>query len=354
LTIMRSSVSHKNFKLIKRIAIALILVCLPFLSCKMRAQYTPVLSGGAGFLSFTSGGSTSFELVTTPLIALPVGPHLLFEGRGNLLDSITPASTGGYNTARFFGLGYMQADVLLTKHMTFVGGYFLTPFGTYNQRLTPIWISNFQDAPLIYGIGNMKTGSSTGGMLTGNAVSTEKFSVSYSAYYSAGSTNVQVKSQRGSGGQVSVYFPNAGLEVGTSYGHRLDSVHENDFGTHVWWEPAKGPVAIRSEYAHAPNSQGYWIEADFRLPDDIRHAAWLGRLEPVARLQQAFRNSPDTTDGLPSVDTQKADFGLDYHFPHEVRINASYGRRFASTGNSNVWQAGMTYRFLTPTWKGKK
>jgi hypothetical protein len=311
-----------------------------------------MLSGGTGFLSYTDGGKTSYEMIASPLIAVPVGPYLFFEDRGNLLESITPAKTGGYNTSHFFGLSYMQADVIADKHVTLVGGYFLTPFGTYNERLTPIWISNFQDAPLTYGIGTMSTGSSLGGMIRGNAVSTDKVSVSYAAYVSAGSTNVQVKAQRAAGGQTSAYFPKARLEVGFSYGRRLETVRENDFGTHVWWQPTNVPLIIRSEYAHAPHSQGYWIEAVTHLPQ-LRDAKWLGRLEPVARVQQAFRNAPDKTDGLPSVDTQKVDFGLDYHFPHEVRINASYGRRFASNGNSNIWQTGLVYRFLTPTWKGK-
>jgi long-subunit fatty acid transport protein len=70
-------------------------------------------------------------------------------------------------------------------------------------------------------------------------------------------------------------------------------------------------------------------------------------------VEQAFRNAPDNMDGLPAVDTQKAAFGLNYHFPHEVRINATYARRFASNGNVNIWQTGLIYRFLTPTWKGK-
>jgi hypothetical protein len=305
-----------------------------------------------GFFSNTNGGKTSYQMIATPLIAAPVGPHLFIEGRANVLESLTPASTGGYNTSRFLGLSYMQADYIAGKHATLVGGYFLTPFGTYNERLTPIWIGNFQDVPLIYGIGTMGNGSSVGGMIQGNAVSTDNISVSYAAYFSAGSTNVQVASQRAVGGQTSLYFPKARLEVGASYGHRLEAVHENDFGTHVWWEPAKFPLAIRSEYAHAPNSQGYWIEGDYRL-SQIHGAKWVGRLEPVARVQQAFRNAPDKSDGLPPVDTQRVDFGLNYHFPHEVRINTSYGRQFASNGNSNIWETGLVYRFLTPTWKGK-
>jgi hypothetical protein len=84
------------------------------------------------------------------------------------------------------------------------------------------------------------------------------------------------------------------------------------------------------------------------------NAKWLGGLEPTTRVQQAFRNSPDRTDNLPSVDTQRVDFGLDYNFPHEIRIATSYGRNFASNnGNVNIWQTALTYRFLTPTWKGK-
>jgi len=349
---MGSFLNSINLRLIRQTAIALVLLSVSFNAPQLTAQNTPVLSGGTGFFSYTDGGKTSFDMVASPLLAAPIGPYLLIEGRGVLLEALSPAHTGGYDTSRFFGLSYMQADVIANKHVTLVGGYFLTPFGTYNERLTPIWIANFQDVPLIYGIGTMNTGASTGGMVRGNLFSTDKVSVSYAAYVSAGSTNVRINSQRATGAQTSLYFPKARLEVGASFGRRLETVRENDFGTHVWWEPTKVPVQIRSEYAHAPHSQGYWIEADYHLPKPD-NAKWLARLEPIARMQQAFRNSPDKTDNLPSVDTQRIDFGLSYHFPHEVRINTSYGRNFASNGNVNIWQTGLTYRFLTPAWKGK-
>jgi hypothetical protein len=342
-----------NFRPVRRIGFALALLGASFIAPRLTAQDTPALSGGVGFFTNTVGGNTSYQMIASPLIAVPIGPNLLIEGRANLLESASPASTGGYNTSHFFGLSYMQADYLAGKHVTLVGGYFLTPFGTYNQRLTPIWISNFQEVPLIAGIGTMGNGSNLGGMVTGNIVSTANVSVSYAAYISANSTNVQVNSQRSTGGQTSFYFPKARLEVGASYGRRLEGIRENDFGTHVWWEPTKIPLAIRSEYAHAPHSQGYWIEADYRMPQ-MRDAKWLGKLEPVTRIQQAFRNAPDATDNLPPVDTQRADFGLNYHFSHEVRINTGYGRQFASNGNFNIWQTGIVYRFLTPVWKGKE
>jgi hypothetical protein len=80
---------------------------------------------------------------------------------------------------------------------------------------------------------------------------------------------------------------------------------------------------------------------------------FLAGFEPLFRMQQTFRSKPDPNDGLPAADTQQADFGLDYHLPHEIRINSSYSRQFSSTGNRNLWQTGIIYRFLIPTWRGK-
>src|SRR6266702_3160152 len=106
-------------------------------------------------------------------------------------------------------------------------------------------------------------------MLRGNALSKSKVSIDYAAYFSAHSsavgTNDQFISSRSSGGKVDVYLPEARLEIGASYGRSLEGKHTNSYGTHVWWEPATVPLKIRSEYAHAAHSQGYWVEADYRL-----------------------------------------------------------------------------------------
>jgi len=56
---------------------------------------------------------------------------------------------------------------------------------------------------------------------------------------------------------------------------------------------------------------------------------------------------------VPLVNTQRADFGLDYNLPHNTRILTSYARQFSSTGNHNIWETGIVYRFLFPAWKGK-
>ena len=74
-----------------------------------------------------------------------------------MLELFFPKGAGqpGYTSSSFQGLSYLQADFLASSHLTVVAGEFLTPFGTYNERLTPLWIGSFQDIPLIFPLGTM-------------------------------------------------------------------------------------------------------------------------------------------------------------------------------------------------------
>jgi hypothetical protein len=352
-----SHLSHRPvFSRFRRTILALALTAsAALLGQSAKAEDVPLISGGVGFFSNTNGGNTTYIPVISPLLSAPIGSRFLIEGRANFSESFSPrfGPQPGYTGSPFLALTYLQGDFIVSPHLTIVGGAFLTPFATYNERLTPIWISNFQDGPLIFPLGTMNSGQGIGGMLRGSAISRAKYSVDYAAYYSATTTGKSFNSQESSGGRASIYFPDAGLEVGASYGHRLVGPQQNFEGFHVWWEPLDSPFRLRSEYAHGAHSQGYWIETDYRLSHFGGPASVIGRLEPVFRVQQTFRNSPDSTDGLPAADTQRGDFGLDYHLPHEVRIDTSYSRQFSSTGNVNSWETGIVYRFLFPTWKGK-
>jgi hypothetical protein len=78
----------------------------------------------------------------------------------------------------------------------------------------------------------------------------------------------------------------------------------------------------------------------------------LGRLQGVARIQQFFKGTPTPGSDLPSVDTNRFDFGLNYYLPHDVRMNGSYGRQYSSAGNANIWEAQISYRFLFPALPG--
>jgi hypothetical protein len=343
----------KNGLIIPNVTWALSILLFLSISGKADGQNTPLISGGIGFLTTTNGGVTTLQPVISPVAAVPLGEHLLVESRAYIEEFIAPenGNSGPYQGDFIANLQYLQLDYIAASKLTLTVGDFLTPFATYNERLTPIWISNFQDAPLIFPIGNQH-GSSIGVMLRGNAYSAPHVRLNYAGYFSVASSVEQFSGERASGGRFSMYLPDKRLEIGFSYSRLLQDQHGNSEGFDVWWQPYRVPLAIRSEYAHGPTSQGYWVEAAYRLSQWNGPDSWLGRLEPVFRMQQTFRDSPGH-DQLPAVNTQRADFGLDYHLPHEVRVNTSYSRQFASTGNTNIWETTVAYRFLFPVWKGR-
>ncbi|MGB6191028.1 MAG: hypothetical protein WBF42_01050 [Terracidiphilus sp.] len=335
--------------MIKAVAFALAIGCATQPGC---AQDMPLLSGGVGFFTSTNGGNTNYQPLIEPLLAVPIGKRLLIESRAALAETYFPDGHG-YDHAHFVALTYLQGNYFATPHLTVVGGSYLLPFNTYNERLSPIWIANFQDPPLIASLGLMGTAVGVGGMLRGSAVSTPKYSIDYAGWFSASSANEQFPSERSSGGRVSTYFPRSRVEAGLSYGRLLQGLHENFYGAHLWWEPANTGFRLRSEFARGHHAQGYWAEADYRMQAFGGPDSWIGRFEPVFRMQQTFRRDTFASDSLPFVNTQRADFALNYNLPHNVRILTSYSRQFSSSGDVNIWETGIIYRFLFPAWKEK-
>lgn len=319
------------------------------------AQNTPLLSGGVAFFTSTNSGQTSYSPIIEPLIAAPIGPRLLVESRAILLENFAPIGGGtpGYDHSHFVSLTYLQGDYIANPHVTLVAGSYLIPFNTYNDRLSEIWIGNFQSGPLIAGLGTEGTGTGTGGMLSGSAISRRKYSITYNAYFSGRVGNQYFASNRSAGGRSSLYLPDHRLEIGLSYNRALQGTQENFYGGHLWWEPAKTGFELRSEFSRGHHAQGYWVETAYRTPAFGGFDSAIGRIEPVFRMNQSFRRDTIVSDSLPLVNTQRADFGLDYNLPHNTRILTSYSRQFSSSGNFNIWQTGIVYRFLTPAWKGK-
>lgn len=340
----------------KFVAFALTLLCVVRYGS---AQDTPLISGGVGFFTSTNGGNTSYQPTIQPLLAAPIGNRFLIESRAILLEEYFPKGNGqpGYDHSGVISLVYLEGDYFASPHVTIVGGSFLIPFGTYNERLSEIWIGNFQDGPLIASLGTMSTGTGLGGMLRGSAISRPKYSFDYATWFSARSGNEQFNSKRSAGVRTSLYLPPSRLEIGLSYDRLLQGPQgtrgENFYGMHVWWEPANTAFRLRSEFARGHHAQGYWIEADYRTQAFGGLDSWVGRFEPVFRMQQTFRRDTIVSDGLPLVNTQRTDFGFDYNLPHNTRILTSYSRQFSSSGNNNIWETGIVYRFLFPAWKGK-
>jgi hypothetical protein len=324
----------------------------PGVALTSSAQEAPLLSGGVGFVTNTTGGNTTYIPVAEPLAAVPLGKYLLVESRASLLEFVIPGSNG-YDHSHFIALTYLQGDVLANRHLTIVGGSFLLPFGTYNERLTPIWIGNFQDEPLMEPLGLMSGGAGLGGQLRGSLVSRPRYSFDYATWFSARSSNSQFQANRSFGFRGGFYFPEQRLEVGASYGRLLQRTHENFAGMHLWWQTKGAGLRFRSEFARGQHAYGYWFEVDSRPFASGNLESIAGRFEPVFRMQQTFRSDNLTSDGLPSVNTQRADFGFDYDLPHNTRILTSYSRQFSAAGDTNIWETGIVYRFLFPAWKGR-
>jgi hypothetical protein len=330
--------------------------------CYAAAQDTPLLSGGVGFFTSTTSlvpnsGQTSYTPIVEPLLAAPLGQHFLVESRAVLLESFAPNGGGqpGYDHSHFIGLTYLQGDYTLSPHITIVGGSYLIPFNTYNDRLSPIWIGNFQQGPLTVNLGTEGTGTGTGGMLSGSAISRRKYSISYNAYFSGLVNNQYFQANRSVGGRTSLYLPDHRLEIGVSYNRLLSGTPESFYGAFVWWEPNNSGFELRSEYALGRHAQGYWIETAYRTQAFGGFDSLIGRIEPVFRMNQSFHRDmlfSGATDGLPIGTTTRVDVGLDYNLPHNTRILTSYSRQ-ASSGNEDIWQTGIVYRFLTPAQKEK-
>lgn len=337
-----------------RIRIGTAALLLALFGFSVQAQSTvPILSGGVGFTTATSQGSTSIQPIIAPVLAAPIGNRWLIESRADLRGFIAPkfGNTGPYQGQFFDTLEYAQIDFLATDHLTITAGRFLTPFNIFNERLSPIWIHKFVDAPIIVPIGTT-AGYSNGFMLRGSLVETSAYQITYVAYFSTLSTINKLESQRSTGGRASIFFPTQRLEIGASYARLLEAQRMNFEGAFFLWQPPKAPLDIKSEYAHSPRGQGYWLEAGARIAKPAAMYTGWGRLEALGRVQQFQRLQAGSGDSLPGLNTQRIDAGAQYHFPHEVRLTATYGRQFTSANDRNIWEFGLTYRFLLPAWPG--
>jgi hypothetical protein len=336
-----------------RRTIHIILLLMMGMTSAIAQSGVPIISGGAGLVGSTDGGQTFLQPVVAPVVVVPLGSKLTVESRFDLREFIAKNANGDYDSQGFATIEYLQLDYQVASPVTISVGRFLSPFNLYSERLTPIWIRNFQQAPIIFPIGTRTDGSNDGVMLRGPVISKPGWELNYTAYFSTSSRVAKFESARAAGGRAGVFFTKPRLEIGTSYQRFLQDQHYNAAGGYLWWQPRNIPVELRSEYAHSPGGHGYWLEGAFRLVNSPTAASPLARLEPLVRVQQFWRLSPQTGDLLPANDVKEAEFGLNYHLPKEVRLNASYGRVLnTARTDRNDWNVAVTYRFLYPLFPG--
>lgn len=311
----------------------------------------PILTGNAGFIASGAGPTRELAPQVTPVLLLPLGDKWLIEARAEFESELERREPGDpFRGPVDKEIDYIQADYILNPYVTVTAGRFLTPFGIYNERLYPIWIRDLQNTPLIFPLG---TGSSDGVMLRGGFPINPKISLNYAAYFSALSTVNKFEADRLAGMRAGFFLPGPRLEAGFSFQKELQESRPNRFGFHFAWQPLRLPLNLRSEYARTDDGSGYWIEAAYRLNLVPFWQKAMPRTEVVVRTQQFFA-APGIEEeeaeeyGLFDVDTKQTEFGLNYYLADGLKATSSFGRRFNSDGDANVWTVGIAYRFAIP------
>src|SRR5579863_1073746 len=75
------------------------------------AQNAPLISGGLGFFTNTTGGNTKYFPYGKPVLVAPLGSHLTVETRATLVETFFPKGNEGYQHSFFKTMDYLQADV---------------------------------------------------------------------------------------------------------------------------------------------------------------------------------------------------------------------------------------------------
>ncbi|MBS1822080.1 MAG: hypothetical protein JST61_08930 [Acidobacteria bacterium] len=318
------------------------------------AGRVPVISGGFGYVHNVSGGATSLIPQINPVLLVPFGQHVLLESRTDFTGFFERQNqtSGPFKGKVFKTVEFAQLDWFANSHIMAAAGRYLLPFGIYNERFQPIWIKNLQDAPITATIGTRTSGSGDGLMLRGVATQRPQYSLQYTAYFSAHSKINQLQAARVAGADASIYLPQARLELGTSYQRFLEGHRINSVATYASWQPSSQPFDLKAEYDHSHNGHGYWLETAYSFRQ-LSAPHFFQRIQTVARIQQFFASNGGG-NGLPSIDTQRFDFGLNYYIRDDLRFISSYGRSFSSHTDSNIWNIGFTYRFLFPLWPEKR
>jgi hypothetical protein len=319
------------------------------------AGYTPVLSGSMGYIHNVNAGAPSLEPQVQTVLLVPFGSHVLLEARADFQGVFQRENqtTGPFTGKVFKSVDYAQVDWLANTHVIATAGMFLLPFGLYNERLAPLWIRNLQDTPITDVIGTRPNGVGDGVMMRGNVQETPAYSIQYTAYFSTRSSINQLQASRLAGGDASIFLKGPRLEVGESYQHLLQEHEINSSGTYVSWQPEKFPLDLKAEYDRSFYGEGYWIEGAYKLSQVLVASSFFQRVQLVPRMQQ-FHPLNGGGNSLPTKNTQRFDFGVNYYFRDNLRLVSSYGRQFRQQANANIWNAGITYRFVWPLWPGRK
>lgn len=144
----------------------------------VRSGSTKQLVAGFATTGFTdiNGQDSSFSAGFNPLFHWKPSERLLLTGE---------LEVGLQGSETELALDYAHLSYIANDYMTVGAGKFLTPFGTFTERLHPAWINKLPDSPLSAGHGGIAPASSLGIQLRGGfAAGPSKFN--WATYVSNG------------------------------------------------------------------------------------------------------------------------------------------------------------------------
>lgn len=130
---------------------------------------------GFGFAGFEAlrGSKSSFNAGFNPVFLWAPTDRLLFEAQIEL-------TLEGNNTG--VALEYAQLSYLLNDYMTIGVGRFLTPFGTFQERLHQAWINKLPDNPFAYDDGGITPEGTVGLEVRGGFALSDGSKLAYAVY----------------------------------------------------------------------------------------------------------------------------------------------------------------------------
>lgn len=343
----------------------------------------PLITGwaDAGFAD-RKGESSSFSASFNPILLWKLDDRLFFEGELEL-------EFEGNETE--IDLEYANLSYIANDYLTLKAGRFLTPFGTFSERLHPGWINKLPDAPLPFGHDGLAPTSSLGVQASGGfPAGPTKFN--YAVYVSNGprlnsgrdepeeagllhfDNLTDINDNKAAGTRIG-FLPIPELELGYSFKYARVSegggvnayLHSVDLGYVRDCPFLKGTIDIKGQWVwslvdevtyDANGSLGFGpLTFDNRRNGGYGQLAYrpsllknkfFQNLEGVCRWDMI--NNPSGAPAETGFDERRWTFGLNYWLGSSTVIKAAYqfgDRRTPGEGRENVnailFQAAMGF-----------
>ena len=311
---------------------------------------------GYAFTRYTDieGGGESFTSGLSPILLYRVNDKFQFEAEIEFEFEDEELHTD---------LEYAQVDWLASDDMTVVLGKFLTPFGTFIERLHPAWVNKLPTHPLAYAHDeSLVPFSQTGLQLRGGVPFGDGYRrFTYSVYVSNGIQVAEEEDEAGGGGEEEepLFFdgsianengdlavggrvsivPARGFELGASYlsgsydeTGTLDATmtgvdftyHQDVFDFRGEWVDSRADrVDEEGDPLAKQKTTSWYVQPSLHL--SVIPVYFFNRLELVARL--AAQDEGDV-----NVDSTAA--GLNYYFNGSTVLRFAW-ERIKETGHEN-------------------